>query len=575
MQEIAPVVLFVALFVVLVVAAFLTLLGSWLLIWLYQRGVAAAMHASGFAAASIAASPNVASAAPSSVPVGTAAVLAEAPIVASTPASPRHDADALFERARRAPIEAATGVAAAGLGFALVLALGFIVAVPDSRTPLRLLFTVWVDSWPIVIAIAFIAPRFARSAAIGSGAYFAAFGAGTIVAMALPETSPESIDAAIMQMQETITPFFLLRYWLVFSALPTVLLLLFLNPRTRAVSPLLLAFTTIVVSGCMAAWFAVFSTPGTELVVHAVEATRLSLGWMLGGVLVLSIVACAALGWLVLAWVRNAYLAKTISDRSLGLDALWLFFAAYFSVAFVVQGPGWLLVGVLAFLAYKAVLVGQRRLDRRRSRPLAPRGLTFLRVFALGAKSNALFDALAKHWRRIGSMQLITGPDVAHSVVQPHQLLDFVSGRLAGHFIADARTIDARMAQRDRAPDRDGWYRVNSFFCRADTWQAVLARLVGDGDVILMDLRSFTARNAGCVHEIRHLVEFVPLGRCVFVVDASTDVADLRAVLRDAAASLAAGAANRGVDVGAIALHNVDSPVAALPRLLRTLCAAA
>ena len=131
------------------------------------------------------------------------------------------------------------------------------------------------------------------------------------------------------------------------------------------------------------------------------------------------------------------------------------------------------------------------------------------------------------------------------------------------------------MAQRDRAPDRDGWYRVNSFFCRADTWQAVLARLVGDGDVILMDLRSFTARNAGCVHEIRHLVEFVPLGRCVFVVDASTDVADLRAVLRDAAASLAAGAANRGVDVGAIALHNVDSPVAALPRLLRTLCAAA
>ena len=96
-------------------------------------------------------------------------------------------------------------------------------------------------------------------------------------------------------------------------------------------------------------------------------------------------------------------------------------------------------------------------------------------------------------------MQLITGPDVAHSVVQPHQLLDFVSGRLANHFIADARTLEARMAQRDRAPDRDGWYRVNSFFCRADTWQAVLARLVGEDDVILMDLRSFSARNAGCV----------------------------------------------------------------------------
>jgi len=378
-----------------------------------------------------------------------------------------------------------------------------------------------------------------------------------------------------MALQETISPSLLLRYWLVYAALPSVVLLLFLNPRTRAVSPLLLAFTTIVVSGCMAAWFAVFSAPGIELVVHAVEATRSSVAWMLAGILVLSIVACASLGWLALAWVRKAYLAKSISDRSLGLDAFWLFFAAIYSAEFAVQGPSWLLVGVLAFVACKLVFAAQRRLARRHLPALPPRGLTFLRVFALGARSNALFDALAKHWRRIGSMQLITGPDVAHSVVQPHQLLDFVSGRLARHFIADARTLETRMAQRDRAPDRDGWYRVNSFFCRADTWQAVLARLVGEGDVILMDLRSFTARNAGCVHEIRHLVNFVPLGRCVFVVDASTDVGDLRAVLTEAASGLAEGAPNRSVDAGAIALHRVDSPGAALPQLLRTLCAAA
>ena len=131
------------------------------------------------------------------------------------------------------------------------------------------------------------------------------------------------------------------------------------------------------------------------------------------------------------------------------------------------------------------------------------------------------------------------------------------------------------MAERDRDPDRDGWFRVNSFFCRADTWQAVLARLVGDGDVILMDLRSFTARNAGCVHEIRHLVEFVPLGRCVFVVDASTAVADLRAVLNEAWRGLGEDAPNRSIDPGAVVLHRVDSPSAALPQLLRTLCAAA
>jgi hypothetical protein len=376
-------------------------------------------------------------------------------------------------------------------------------------------------------------------------------------------------------MRETITPAWMLRMWVLFAALPTAALLLFLNPRTRAFSPLLLAFTTVVVSGLMGAWLAIFSAPGIDLFVHAAEATRSSVYWFLLGALVVTIAAGSALGWLALAWVRRAYLAKAISDRSLGLDALWLFFAAFFATVFAMYGPLWLLTGVLAFLAGKLTLALLRRNRRKTALALAPRGLTFLRVFALGAKSNALFDALAKHWRRIGSMQLITGPDVAHSVAQPHQLLDFISGRLANHFIADARTLEARMAQRDRDPDRDGWFRVNSFFCRADTWQLVLARLVGDGDVILMDLRSFSARNAGCVHELTHLVRFVPLGRCVFVVDASTEVADLRAVLHEAWRGLAEGAPNRSIDPGAVALHRVDSPSAALPQLLRTLCAAA
>jgi len=567
MRELAPVVVFIALYIVLIVAALLTLIGSWLLIWRYRRGVEAAMRRTGFAAVSAAPPPRVPLA-----PEPSAAIAA-APV--AMPPSTRADAAVLFERARRAPRHAALGSLAAGLAFALVLTMAFMIAVPEARTPWRFLFTLWVDCWPIVVAVAFTASSFARWAALGAILYFIPFLVGTLLAMVLPEAPPQSMDAALMELQKTISPSLLLRYWLVYAALPTVVLLLFLNPRTRAVSPLLLAFTTIVVSGCMAAWFAVFSAPGTELVVHAVEATQSSIEWMLAGTLVLSIVACASLGWFVLAWVRKAHLAKAISDRSLGLDAFWLFFAAYNSAEFAVQGPLWLLVGVLAFVACKLVLAAQRRLERRRSLTLPPRGLTFLRVFALGAKSNALFDALAKHWRRIGSMQLITGPDVAHSVVQPHQLLDFVSGRLATHFIADAGALEARMAQRDRTPDRDGWYRVNSFFCRADTWQAVLARLVGEGDVILMDLRSFSARNAGCVHELTHLVHHVPLGRCVFVVDASTDVADLRKILDEALSGVGAGSANRSIASGAVALHRVDSPRAALPELLRTLCAAA
>ena len=41
-----------------------------------------------------------------------------------------------------------------------------------------------------------------------------------------------------------------------------------------------------------------------------------------------------------------------------------------------------------------------------------------------------------------------------------------------------------------------------------------------------------------------------------------------------AASSLADGAPNRSIDASAVVLHRVDSPGAALPQLLRTLCAA-
>ena len=570
MQELAPVVLFVALFLVLVVASLLTLVGSLLVIWRYQRGVEAAMHESGVAAAPVAAARAEAVGAVPSAASG------EARSAATTSAVPtRTDADAVFARALRAPREAARSAAAFGLSFAVVLALAFLLAVPEARTAQRFLFTLWVDCWPIVIAAALAAPSFARAAALCSVAYFVPFVVAPLVVLMLPAAPADSIDAVLLEMRDTITPEWMLRQWFLYAALPTVALLLFLNPRLRAVSPLLLAFTTVVVSGCMAAWFAVFSVPGMKLFVQGAETTGWSVIWFLLAALLVTIAAGCALGWIALAGVRRAHLAKAISDRSLGFDSLWLFFAAYFATVFAVFGPLWLLTAVLAFAAGKLSLVLLRRHTRRTVPPLTPRGLTFLRVFALGAKSNALFDALAKHWRRIGSMQLITGPDVAHSVAQPHQLLDFISGRLASHFIADTRTLEARMAERDRDPDRDGWFRVNSFFCRADTWQAVLARLVGDGDVILMDLRSFSARNAGCVHELTHLVRFVPLGRCVFVVDASTEVADLRAVLHEAWRGLGEDAPNRSIDPGAVVLHRVDSPSAALPQLLRTLCAAA
>src|SRR4051794_13777828 len=100
MQELAPVVLFFALWVVLIVAAFLTLIGSWLLIWRYRRGVEAAMHESGIVAASVASAPDT--------PPGAQSSAAAARACGPVP-PPQADADALFARALAAPREAALG----------------------------------------------------------------------------------------------------------------------------------------------------------------------------------------------------------------------------------------------------------------------------------------------------------------------------------------------------------------------------------------------------------------------------------------------------------------------------------
>jgi hypothetical protein len=199
----------------------------------------------------------------------------------------------------------------------------------------------------------------------------------------------------------------------------------------------------------------------------------------------------------------------------------------------------------------------------------------FLRVFALGRRSEKLFDALARQWRHVGSLQLITGPDLAHSTVAPHQMLDFVSGRLASHFIADEHSLAQRIAGCDRVPDHDGLYRVNSLFCHADTWEAALLQLVAQGDGVLMDLRSFGEHNAGCIAELRHLVQRVPLTRCVWVVDRSTDLAFLQRTLQPLWHQLPATSPNRGSDASAVPLHRLHAGRAGLQRLIAQLALAA
>jgi hypothetical protein len=118
---------------------------------------------------------------------------------------------------------------------------------------------------------------------------------------------------------------------------------------------------------------------------------------------------------------------------------------------------------------------------------------------------------------------MIAGVDLARRTVEPHEFLDFMSGKLARRFIDGSATLEQRMQERDIRPDRDLRFRVNDFFCYDDTWKMVLSRLARESDAVLMDLRGFSRKNAGCVFELGELARVVPLERVVFVVDRRTD----------------------------------------------------
>jgi hypothetical protein len=152
--------------------------------------------------------------------------------------------------------------------------------------------------------------------------------------------------------------------------------------------------------------------------------------------------------------------------------------------------------------------------------------------------------------------------------------MDFLGGQLAAHFIADPASLARRLAERDLAPDHDGRYRVNSFYCHADTWTRVLQSLVSGRVVVLMDLRSLSAQHSGCVQELQHLAAAVPLRRCVLVVDASTDQAFLQETLAAAWQAMPPDSPNRRSTPGDIVVHHLAPGEDSLRLMLTRLCAA-
>jgi hypothetical protein len=294
--------------------------------------------------------------------------------------------------------------------------------------------------------------------------------------------------------------------------------------------------------------------------------------WVIVATIVGSLAGFGALGWSLARRISAAYQRRKLSDQSLLLDALWLLFAAWYAMWLVFGGLVWAATALAALFMFKLVLAAGRRVGGPPAK--VTRDLTFLRVFSLGRRSDVLLEGVARHWRHIGSVQMITGPDIALSTVQPHQFLDFLSRKLGRHFVRDQASLARSLAERDRARDPDGRFRINNFFCHADSWQAALPRLVENGEAVLMDLRSFSAGNAGCIHELRYLVQNVPFGRCLLVIDNTTDKTFLERTLRQAWEELPSSSPNYRQRLDETAMHRFAAGTTPLRGLLRRLCEA-
>jgi hypothetical protein len=451
----------------------------------------------------------------------------------------------------------------AGLCYALILSLPWLLTAEGGFSLMRLLWLFVCYLWPAIVTLLLVFATTARQKTIIVGVYF-----GFVAVM----------GSVALARNPDLDPGQLIFFWSFANVAGTLLLSFFLARKIRAVGPLVLAFMVLGVTG---AFLVVTIAGSNDALLYAIVELGGALG--LGATalfLLLQLLGFSLFGlfgWWLLSWLGRAYRAKLMSDQSLTVDALWLLFAVLQSITLAFEGWAWIFAGVVAFVAYKAITsFGFARISARsNAKKDGHRSLLLLRVFALGRRSERLFDGVSKRWRCAGSIDLIAGPDLVTSTVEPHEFLDYLGGRLSRQFIESEADLDKRMAQRDLHPDPDGRYRVNEFFCRQNTWQVTMRRLSMGSDVVLMDLRSFSPANQGCLWELEQLLNGISLERVLFVIDQTTDQPFLRNKLQELWERVPVDSPSRAVAVPEVRLFLAPPAIAqAVEALAKRLFAA-
>jgi hypothetical protein len=434
---------------------------------------------------------------------------------------------------RAAVVYVAAGACHAGIGTVLLFSFEEI-----EFLPIRTLVSFWVCAWPVLLTLILLWGPDRRRQLLAVFTYFAPLAMICLWVGAFTPATPVVLGGGIT-VPAYLQP---LLFWAI-KASGSAFLLVFLNRRVRNVGPLLLLFMAISLIGAQFVFFGLQTRQGMD---WAVELSLLLQRTFGNGAAALTLYTLQLLGgllfaipaWFVVGSIVRRYTLKRTSDQSILLDSVWLFMTLFDCIDLLLERGfiGW--SGLAAFGGYKLVLALGLRLLAQGAAQRRNVELLLLRVFGRRRHSERLFALLSARWRYAGSIQLIAGTDLATTLLEPAQFLDFLSGRLRRSFIRDERDLERRIGNIDLRPDSDGRFRVNALFCSADTWQGAVTRLIDRTDVVLMDLRGFSATNAGCILELQVLIDRIPLGQVVLLIDKTTDQFLLAKILNGLALSM-------------------------------------
>ncbi len=430
----------------------------------------------------------------------------------------------------------------AGISYALVAALILLPANDISYSTLRITAVSFIFLWPTI-------PIVVHVAVARRGLKFV----GPILFLALALL----IGVAIGDGLATGIFYF----WAFIMVPPTLMQFAVSHRQIRNIGPFVTALLIVLL-------FGLYCTLNLILVI-GVSANWFILLLFVAGMVVSVIVA----RWLI-RWVAWAYRTKHISDQMLLNDVWWVIYSLWFCVSLTYTIGFWgIVLGLIPFMVARVTLIAALRGTRAAAIGHQPTTLLLLRVFGFKKRTQHLLQDLGHLWRYVGSIQLIAAPDVTQSALEPHELLDYASGRLSRAFIKDEHELSQRLSEIDKAPDPDGRFRVNELFCHENNWKPALKRLASSNDVVLMDLRGFSQKSSGCIFEIGQLIDTVPTSRFHLVTDESTNWSFLEQTLHLSWRRMASASPNRSPTEGLLRIYQVlDRSPDAIQTLIGSLC---